>query len=316
MRKLLRANLVRLFRSVGFWIIVVLQLFFTVLVIHIGRALDLGYYMETGLREMQALEYRMACAFIGFPFFQAAFVSFFLGTEKKEGTFRNKLSVGHTRLDIYLSNFITCLVGTTVLFVAWFLGSLLEIPYVKVWRIGVGELLALLALYLFSAAAGTAVYVMMAHICVYGSSLLLINLLITGMLLLEGFVNYGVLKIPEMKWIVRPQNEYVEELQDWKQLPGQMEPNPEAVLGIRRKIYLAIESFVPSGQHLYLKDKMEFKNGVERYYQTEEGWFWEFPKGHHPYVELSTSGMFVGSVVMIIVFSIPGILLFRRENLK
>lgn len=314
MTKLIRANLARMFRSISFWGIVAAQLLFTVLVIYVGNAFELGEVRIMGvLQEKQALEYRMACAFLCFPFFQAVFVSLFLSAEKREGTLRNKLVVGYTKRQIYLSNLISCLVGTAVLYGAWFLGGLIEMPRLKPWRLEPEEVLLFLLLYVLSAAAGTAIYVMFAHVCVYGSSVLLITLLFTGMFLLEGWFNYLVTQVPEMKWTVRPASFYEEEV--WKQVPGEMVSNPSAVHGIRRKVYLAVESLIPSGQHIHMMDRTKDKQ-CEIYYQTDEGWYRETPYGRHPYVEITVPGMLGGSIIMILVFTALGMAVFCRENLK
>lgn len=57
--------------------------------------------------------------------FCAIFISLFLGTEHSDGTMRNKFIVGHSRLDVYLSNFLVCLTADLIFLALWIL---CEIP--------------------------------------------------------------------------------------------------------------------------------------------------------------------------------------------
>lgn len=57
--------------------------------------------------------------------FLALMISMFLGTDFSEGTIRNKLSIGHTRKEIFLSNFLSCAFVSIVLTAVWLLISAL-----------------------------------------------------------------------------------------------------------------------------------------------------------------------------------------------
>lgn len=57
--------------------------------------------------------------------FLALLISMFLGTEFSEGTIRNKLCIGYKRDEIFLSNFISCVLATIVLTAVWMLTSAL-----------------------------------------------------------------------------------------------------------------------------------------------------------------------------------------------
>ena len=61
-------------------------------------------------------------------FVTALFVSFFLSAEYSDGTIRNKLMVGHKRKEIYLVNFVTCLLAEFTMYITYFLSSLLFPP--------------------------------------------------------------------------------------------------------------------------------------------------------------------------------------------
>ena len=55
----------------------------------------------------------------------ALFVSVFLGVEYHDGTIRNKLMVGHRRRDIYLVNYVTCLLAGLVMCATYYLCAVL-----------------------------------------------------------------------------------------------------------------------------------------------------------------------------------------------
>ena len=57
-------------------------------------------------------------------FLMAAFVSLFVGTEYSDGTIRNKLIIGHTRVSIYLSNLITCFAAGVMMCLAYLIPAL------------------------------------------------------------------------------------------------------------------------------------------------------------------------------------------------
>ncbi|HIW83924.1 MAG TPA: ABC transporter permease [Candidatus Dorea gallistercoris] len=113
MRKLLRANLMRLRRSRAFWICLA------------GCLLFGGFMLMSEYNEMAnyGLEVRIddiflsLIAMIGIA--AAAFVTMYVGTDYSDGTIRNKIIIGHRRKDIYLANFLTCAFGNLVFYLAY-----------------------------------------------------------------------------------------------------------------------------------------------------------------------------------------------------
>ena len=52
----------------------------------------------------------------------AILTSMFIGSEYSDGTIRNKLVVGHSRMRIYLANLIVCSVACVLIFLAYITG--------------------------------------------------------------------------------------------------------------------------------------------------------------------------------------------------
>ena len=122
MRKLLSANFARLWKSKIFW---TLEGFcfgfgvFTYILVAINtRNLGQGW-----------LEYE-AHAYFYFPFlFIAAiiaiFACFFIGNDYSDGTIRNKLIVGHSRMNIYFSFFLIVCIASVLFLLAHVLAVLI-----------------------------------------------------------------------------------------------------------------------------------------------------------------------------------------------
>ena len=104
MRRLLSANLHRLWRTPSFWITVALFAF-------LEAALSL-LLLRQGVMPLEFAPY-FALQAVGV--LTAVFYSLFLGTEYSDGTIRNKLIVGHRRHSVYLASLATGAVAVTVL---------------------------------------------------------------------------------------------------------------------------------------------------------------------------------------------------------
>lgn len=65
------------------------------------------------------------CLFEGLPLMglvSAIFTSLFIGSEYSDGTIRNKLVVGHSRMRIYLANLIVCSIASILISLAYTAG--------------------------------------------------------------------------------------------------------------------------------------------------------------------------------------------------
>jgi len=112
MSKLLRSDFRRLFRSKLFYLCLI-----PTAVVMVFALFNNLHYLEV----MENLELPldnllfMGTTVIGFPI--AIFTSFFVGTEYSDGTMRNKILVGNSRVSIYLSHFIATSVASLAMLV-------------------------------------------------------------------------------------------------------------------------------------------------------------------------------------------------------
>ncbi len=175
----------------------------------------------------------------------SVFVSLFIGTEFNDGTIRNKLTVGHSRGNIYLSNLITCtcvslfyhIVYIAVLFGA---GSLL----LKTWETPMKTLAIMTALSLAAVVAASAVFTMLAMLIHNRSAGAVTAMLVAMAMLIGAMTVYSMLNAPE----------YIENAfqlsVDGEIVPSDPIPNPKYLTGVKRDVYRHILNLIPTGQML------------------------------------------------------------------
>ncbi len=108
MAKLLSANFRRLRKSPVFWIAFIGMLCASILV----TCMTYRTYLQHPSDEVLYLEDVLFNLLPMLAFLCAIVITLMLGTEYEEHTIRNKLIVGHTRSQVYFSNYITCLAAS------------------------------------------------------------------------------------------------------------------------------------------------------------------------------------------------------------
>ncbi len=184
----------------------------------------------------------------------AAFSGLFIGTEYSGGTIRNKLVIGHTRRDIYLSSLIISITAGIIICLSYILAALIP----GVILIGFSEemivemMLQTFLLILLMTAAFSAIFTMFSMLnqnkaqnCV----LVLIGVFV--MLFFSAFI-FSELRKPEIYeefvYLDKETGEIVTE-------PA--EPNPFYVSGTTREVYEFLMEFLPTGQsYLIMSDDL------------------------------------------------------------
>ncbi len=120
MRKLITANFHRFSKDRFSWCVVGI-----IVVLSLGNVFNSAYEAMAAGGYVMSLDgyYFGQAPLIGA--YLALLISMFLGTEFSEGTIRNKLCIGYKRDEIFLSNFISCVLATIVLTAVWMLTSAL-----------------------------------------------------------------------------------------------------------------------------------------------------------------------------------------------
>lgn len=245
MTKLLSAGFHRLKRDRIFW----LGLLFTT----VGSLVFSFLNYHSSLSYQEEALYVEDLLFNLFPLLgsvTAFFISLYIGGDYDHGTIRNKLTVGHTRAQVYFSNLAVCLLAST-LFLAGMLvfsgvpGYFLTDAFLLPWN----QLLFLLLCCLLAIAAFTTLYLALAMaIPSRAFSVTVTVVLFLGLVAAAGFFQ-AVLLEPEMAY------ESIEITMDGVQF-GDMVENPAYVDGFQRTLYEFLYDLLPTGQSASINNLM------------------------------------------------------------
>ena len=238
MNNLLSANFMRLWRSNAFWG-------------SMGVSLGMGLFMVvdswrsaqafggTGAVDAELFKY---AAFIGI--LAGELIPLFFGTEYSDGSIRNKLIVGHSRLSIYFANLITGFAACALCSAAYMLGcAALGIPLLGWFTKPVPMLLTALAGSLLMTAAFCAIFTFVVMNCAKKSTSVVICLLGVFAAFIWIIVIHSMLDAPEFitGYEMSVNGESVEAIP---------EPNPMYLTGAKRAIYQFLYDLLPTGQSI------------------------------------------------------------------
>lgn len=277
MGNLLSANFMRLKKSKAFWLCAV----FTLLI-----SASLMYWVSGFAREMAERGYSRpleAYYFTLAPYtgaISAIFISLFLGTEYSDGTIRNKLIVGHTRVNIYLANLLTCLMGGMLITALWFLGGLPGVFLIGNFEMEVSEVIAYFFVSLGFTAVFTAIYVWVSSLSGNKAVTVVLVMVIWVALSLMGSAVYDRLHEPEfnggMAFI------------DGEFVIMEDTPNPLYLTGGIRTAVELLYRILPTGQAIAMTS-----------------------------AEITTPGLDIAiSLAVSIVVTVIGMMMFHRKDLK
>lgn len=237
MNKLLSANFSRIKKDKIFWIGIAFMLC-------MGIFSNILYYTQN----IQYPEYQITldngfftpAMFIGI--IASVFCSLFVGTEYSDGTIRNKISVGHSRSVIYLSNLIVCITAC-VLMCLIFAVVYTTIGYFHLgwFKADLKTIFIFLIVMLMIVVSNCAIFTFISMLSQNKAiSAVACILLAFGMLFLGTYIS-TTLSEPKTY-----ESTYVNE--EGQIVTSEAEPNPNYVGGMKRKVYEFINDFLPGGQ--------------------------------------------------------------------
>ncbi len=250
MHRLLRANFSRFTKNRVFWLCI--SAVFLVSVFNI-----LNFYRQTQVVDA------MANAVLDDHFFElipmlgilsAIIISLFFGTEYSDGTMRNKLIIGSTRTNIYLSSAVTSAAVSAALTLACFLGGLVGIPLLGAWAMPLSNVLLYILAGILSSIALSAIFTFISVNCSRKAESAVIAILTALVLMILGSIIYNKLQEPEM----------ISELMMTVNGIEQAEPhlNPNYIGGPLRSVMTAILHILPSGQQILMAN-LELMNPTQ-----------------------------------------------------
>ena len=213
----------------------------------------------------------------------STFISLFIGTEYNDGTIRNKLVIGHTRVSIYLSNLIVCLTAGLLMCLSFLCASLLiGIPLLSPFSIETRDIVVMVLVSFMMSFAFTGLLTLTAMICQSRAVTAVINILAVFFLLLVSMVITSGLNQPEV-W---ESYSYIDDSGNEITVPA--EPNTDYPRGAVRDVMEFCNDFLPTGQVMQLSMMSVDDPGLLSVYSAG--------------ILLVTTG--------------AGIFIFRKENIK
>lgn len=220
----------------------------------------------------------------------AVVIGVFIGTDYSNGTIRNKHVIGHSRVAMYLSNLIISVTATEIMHIAYMAviigASALGIT--REFEMSAGNIAELLLTSVFTVAALASVFVLVSMLIsnrTAGSvSLIILSLLLT---ISANTINYRLQEEEYTKpYSYTIINEYGEEVE----IEQESVKNPKYLTGTKKKIYQFFNDLLPNNQIMQLGYDDELPN-------------------HTAYFPIY-------SLVLIVVTTASGILIFRKKDLK
>lgn len=276
MSKLLRADFLRMRKSKVFWLGVILMVVYALLTIYIDYR-----------NMLDGMAVSVDQIFFGHITWVGAFViiftTLFVGTEYSDGTIRNKLMIGHSRISIYLANLITSVTASVIMLLAHTAVSLaVGLPILGSFRVELSEIVQFYILMLLMAAVFAVIAVLFSMLNQNKAAAAVIC--ITGFFILLFCSLYVDARLSEPKMY----DGYVYEDNAGETVTVNPQRNPNYLEGTNRKIFQFLSDFLPTGQSLQIaQEKLEHKSQMALY-----------------------------SVGTILIVTIGGTTAFRRKDLK
>lgn len=246
MRKLLSSSLFRLWKSKAFWVleagVTAWGIFCSVLVILNTYRLGEAWLVDSANTYFYVQLLYLAAVL-------AIFSVLFIGTEYEHGTIRNKLSVGHSRKSIYLSNLIVAAFVGGIFAVSHVLTAFVAVPFVGMkaitgvslqgWRFLCWGLIILVY---------SALFTLLAMLDSNKARNVLVSLLLALLLMFGGAFVHGKLAEPESAdlWLENEQGYLV--LQENAR-------NSDHLTGAVRVVFDWLDVILPSSQGIRITNR-------------------------------------------------------------
>lgn len=284
MSRLFVSTFFRMLKKIVFWILMICMFAYGV------------YSASNAASEARGAFALDGCLFEFVPFMglaAAIFIGLFIGSEYSDGTIRNKLVVGHSRMRIYLANLIVCSIACILISLAYVAGI------VMVGSSKGGELLTetsivfmcLICSFVVSIAF-TSIMTMLAMLNTNKAGNVVVSMILALVLLVSSSYIYQRLGEPKVYDHYVSVNE--------AGIPTQVEqrPNPLYIDGTPRAVLEVVNDLLPSGQAMQLADAFDSEGMVDKDIENAlYRWL-----GYSLLVVVLTSGM--------------GVALFRKKEIR
>lgn len=284
MNRLFASTFFRMLKKIVFWILLICMFAYGVYsASNVASEANDGFVID-------------GCAFEFAPFMglvAAVFISLFIGSEYSDGTIRNKLVVGHSRMRIYLANLIVCSIACVLISLAYVAGIII-VSISKGGKLLTETSIVSMCLIcsVLVSIAFASIMTMLAMLNINKAGNVVVSMILALVLLVSSSYIYQRLSEPEMYDNYVSVNEVG--------VPTQVEqlPNPLYIDGTARVVFEVVNDLLPSGQAMQLADAFD-SGGVTNKALEKHLYHW-----------------LLYSLMMVILTSILGIAFFYKKEIK
>lgn len=237
MIKLLNAGFTRLRKNKLFRLLIIFSIGLAVLMVYTSYR-DMKTYGDVVKVEQLMLNYSTIIGIV-----VAVFTSLFLGVEYSDGAIRNKISIGHKRANIYLSNLIiTVMTGVFSYLLLVAVVAMIGIPLFGGITVSFSKLLVLLGCILITVIAYSGIFTFIAMMISNKTITAIVTIMLAFGAMVTALSCFYVLEAPEFIENAIIQNG------DTGELEIVQEPNPKYPSETKRKVYQTMLDINPAGQ--------------------------------------------------------------------
>lgn len=243
MSRLLSADLHRLLKNKSFYLVAAGIFIFQIIVMYFAIRNDKLFSDAKVIEDY----YYQALPYAGLIL--SAFMAMFVGTEHSDGTIRNKIAVGHRRIDICLADFITCTAAAGVFLIALALGGLTGMQYFGLWSAGMKTYFLTLLTAFFTLLPLISLFGIIVHMVQSRSVGAIAAVFLSIAFIYAGSYFYNSLQEPETIC------EFIRVTDDGNIEYGDEVANQAYIGGTKREVYQVILRLLPTGQQILLADE-------------------------------------------------------------
>ena len=277
MIKLLNAGFTRLRKNKLFWLLTIFSIGLALFMIY-AQYSDMKIYGDVIEVEQMMLNYSTIVGIV-----VAIFTSLFLGVEYSDGAIRNKISIGHKRMNIYLSNLILVTITSLFSYILFILVvAIIGIPLFGGITIEFSKLLILLGCIFVTIIAYSSIFTFMAMMISNKTITAITTIMLAFGMTMFALTNMNILQAPEFIETASVTN------QETNSYEIIQEPNPKYPSETKKKVYKTLLDINPAGQMFQLAGRTAPNLKVLPLY----------------------------SLGIIVVFTGAGLVLFKKKELK
>lgn len=239
MGNLLSAGFFKLKKSKIFWLGMLVMFGYGLLAVF-SRYRDLVSSAEYPYRTPDGLLFSGG---IMLMFVTPIFIGLFIGTEYSDGTIRNKLLVGHTRVSVYLSNLIVCMTATVLMHLIYLVIIIgIGIPVIGKFEDSTDSLIKMGFCSFLMVIALTA-FLLLFSMLIQSKANSSVTAIILSLILL-----FGAMVIQQRLDAPEYYEGYSYMTESGELVTMEAQKNPHYLEGTERKVYEFLLDFLPSGQ--------------------------------------------------------------------